>query len=272
MIGHMMKSKKIICYERDKNYKFVYFKKEFWEKFFLHNKMNENEENKILKLVNLYKLLLSCIDLGKDDSEYKVTLAENIHKLIMQKIEKISQTKEQLSLLFNNDHHLKEKAECEIEYDFDEGSSTDSNKVLKNEIYYSAKVYTSDCCGFEKSHKIKKDIEKNGESYHYFGIGDDINKEESFKKLKKFLKYNIKGSFKPSIHLDLYYTNNIPLMKYFLFAILTTKLHKANDNILYIPKYINICVEIPNRHQQFLDEYPILKIFKKNYINIALDK
>ena len=89
---------------------------------------------------------------------------------------------------------MKEKAECEIEYDFDEGSSTDSHKFLINEIYNSVKVYTSDCCGLGKSYRIKKDIEKNGESYHYFGIGDDINKEELFKKLKKFLKYKIKVS------------------------------------------------------------------------------
>ena len=47
-------------------------------------------------------------------------------------------------------------------------------------------------------------------------------------------------------------------MKYFLFAMLITKLYQTNDNILYIPKNISIYVEIPNGPQQFLDDYPIL--------------
>ncbi len=54
-------------------------------------------------------------------------------------------------------------------------------------------------------------------------------------------------------------------MKYFLFAMLITKLYQTNDNILYIPKNINIYVEIPNGPQQFLDDYPILSKNKYNF-------
>ena len=160
--------------------------------------------------------------------------------------------------------------ENKLEYNLGKGSSTDSNKTSEKEIYNAVKVYTSECCGIGKLYRIKKDIEKAGEDYHYFGIGDDITKEELFKKLKKFLKHEIKGKVHVAIHLDLFYTKNIPLMKYFLFAMLITKLYQANDNILYIPKKINIYVEIPNGPQKFLDDFPILNLFKN--IHITLDK
>ena len=61
-------------------------------------------------------------------------------------------------------------------------------------------------------------------------------KNRVFKKLKRFLKREIKNKFDIGIHLDLFFTKNIPLMKYFLFAMLITKLYKLNINILYIPK------------------------------------
>ena len=87
-----------------------------------------------------------------------------------------------------------------------------------------------------------KTIEENGEEYQYLGIGDDITKDELFKKLKKLIKHQIKGKFKVGLHLDLFYTKNIPLMQYFLFSVLITKLYQISDNIIYIPKKISIYV------------------------------
>ena len=153
--------------------------------------------------------------------------------------------------------------ENKLEYDLGKDGSIDTNKSSEKEIYNAVRVYTSECSGIGKSYLIKKEIKERGEDYHYFGIGDDITKEELFKKLKRFLKIEIRGKTHVGIHLDLYYTKNIPLMKYFLFAILITKLYQANDNILYIPKDIHIYVEIPNGPLKFLDDYPILEIFKR---------
>ena len=132
------------------------------------------------------------------------------------------------------------------------------------------KIYTSDCCGLGKSYLIKKEIKENGEDYYYFGIGDNITKDELYKKLKKFLKHEIKGKNKIGLHLDLFYTENTTLLNYFLFSILITKFYQTNDNILYIPKNIKIYIEIPNGIHQFLDDYPILTIFKRT--NITLNK
>ena len=69
-------------------------------------------------------------------------------------------------------------------------------KSLVNEIYNSVKVYTSDCCGLGKSYLIKKEIKERGEDYYYFGIGDNLLKDEIFKKLKKFLKHEVKGKIR----------------------------------------------------------------------------
>ena len=51
---------------------------------------------------------------------------------------------------------------------------------------------------------IKKIIKDKREEYHYFGIGDDISKNELFKKLKRFLKREKKIKFDIGIHLDLF--------------------------------------------------------------------
>ena len=96
--------KKIIEYEKKKGKKFVLFLKDFWNKYSIHYKNFEKDDSKIQKLFELYKLLLSYIDLGKDDSEYKDILAADIHKLIQIKLESETNiVKDQLELLFTTD-------------------------------------------------------------------------------------------------------------------------------------------------------------------------
>ena len=53
------------------------------------------------------------------------------------------------------------------------------------------KVYASDCCGLGKNDLIKKEIKKK-ENYYYFSLIDNINKDELYKKLKKYLIIEIK--------------------------------------------------------------------------------
>ena len=83
---------------------------------------------------------------------------------------------------------------------------TDIKKTSQNEIYNAVRVYTSDCCCLGKSYLIKREIKDNKDDYHYFGVGDDITKDELFKKLEKFIKYEIRGKPNVGIHLDLFYT------------------------------------------------------------------
>ena len=159
--------------------------------------------------------------------------------------------------------------ENKLEYILGNEDSIDNKHSSKNAIYDAVRVYTSDCAGLGKSYLIKKEIIERGDDYIYFGIGDDITKDDLYIKLEFLIKHEIKLKAHPAIHLDLFYTKNIPLMKYFLFAVLITKLYQTNDNILYIPKNINIYVEIPNGPQHFLDDYPILTIFQT--FNISLE-
>jgi hypothetical protein len=117
--------------------------------------------------------------------------------------------------------------EDKLEYNLGDESSNSSKSKEKSQsisdIYNSVKVFTSDCCGLGKSFLIKKEIKNNEEDYHYLGIGDDITKDNLFKKLKRFFKIELKGKEKVGIHLDLFYTKNTPLMQYFIFAFLITK-------------------------------------------------
>lgn len=92
-----------------------------------------------------------------------------------------------------------------LEYDLgNNNNSLENNKSLENEIYNTVKIYTSDYSGLGKLYLIKKIIKDKREEYHYFGIGDDISKNELFKKLKRFLKREIKNKFDIGIHLDLF--------------------------------------------------------------------
>ena len=125
------------------------------------------------------------------------------------------------------------KDEYKLDYELKSDDSSDRKKSLINEIYNSIKVYTSDCSGLGKSELIRKEIKRKGEDYHYFGVGDNITKNDLFKKVKRFLEIETRGKEKVGVHLDLFYTKNIPLMQYFLFAFLITKFYQADDNIYY---------------------------------------
>ena len=149
----------------------------------------------------------------------------------------------------------------------------DFPEYLKNEIieynhgndniYNNVNIYTSDSNGLGKSYLIRKKIKDNNEKYYYLSIGEDITKIDLYKKLKKLIKDEIKDENKVGIHLDLYYTRNIDLMNYFLFSVLISKIYQINDKILYIPNNFSIYVEIPNGPKNFLDDYPLLKLFNK---------
>ena len=95
----------IIKFEKNLRKKLVILQKAFWENFYIYYINNENEKTKLEKLVDLYELLLSYVDLGKDDTEYKDILAKNIHELVEKKIENTIDVSKQLELLFEVDRY-----------------------------------------------------------------------------------------------------------------------------------------------------------------------
>ena len=88
-----------------------------------------------------------------------------------------------------------------LEYDLgNDNNSLENNKSLENEIYNTVKIYTPDYSGLGKLYLIKKIIKDKRVSLFW-------NRRWYFKKwinkkLKRFLKREIKNKFDIGIHLD----------------------------------------------------------------------
>ena len=74
-------------------------------------------------------------------------------------------------------------------------------------------IIYSDACGVGKSTYIKEFIKLLQKNYIYFPVGGEFTRDEVIERLKEF-KYNSNSV----IHLDLYDTNKVNLMKEFLFS------------------------------------------------------
>ena len=94
---------KIIKFQKIKQKKFVSFKKQFWENYFIYTKLYTDDNDKIRKLAEIYNLLLSYIALENDDTEFKEILAQKIHEFILERLDKISIPRNQLEFLFKYD-------------------------------------------------------------------------------------------------------------------------------------------------------------------------
>ena len=68
---------------------------------------------------------------------------------------------------------------------------------------------------------------------------------------------------KCAIHLDLYDTDQTDLMTEFLFSVLITKLYGHGEELFYLPKEIEIKIEIPNGFVNLINKFPILQLFKE---------
>ena len=144
---------------------------------------------------------------------------------------------------------------------------------IKNDVKIeNVTVYMSDVNGTGKSWAIKDDIKANNFEYVYFPFGGFLTKEIVYNSIKDLLK-EIDEKYeedkeKVCIHLDLYETEQKSIMNDFLLSFLFTKYYKNDENVIYIPKEMNIYVEIPNCFCNFIETYPILKIFKNEQLKI----
>jgi len=161
----------------------------------------------------------------------------------------------------------------DIEQDKDNIYNNNLYKILKTE---NIKIISSELCGLGKSFLIKKMIKEKKQSYYHFPLGGILSKKIISEKLRNLMK-NIKENEKKkekeeykniSIHIDLLDSKDTLLINEFLFSILITKFYINNDEIIYIPKDINIYIEIPNCFHNYLSEIGILNIF--NIENIII--
>ena len=68
--------------------------------------------------------------------------------------------------------------------------------------------------------------------------------------------------------MDLYENKEPSILNEFFFSFLITKFYSNNENIIYIPKNIEIFIEIPNCFDDFMKNYNILTFFKEDKIKI----
>ena len=226
-----------------------------------YNDYNKDKNEKIDK-TDTQKYLESCIVFIYDNENKNIIpFIKEIEKF-KSKNEKeggrnesiiISNNSEKLNKLYYNN------------YD----SSYDNNNYLKNIL-----VMTSDICGLGKTEEIKNKIKNK--KYFHFPLGGSLTKSKIFDKLDNLLS-DITNEIKKNklkykdtaIHLDLTESKETSIINEFFFSFLITRFYTNNENIIYIPKDINIYIEIPNCFDDFLSKYSILTIFKRQ--NITLD-
>ena len=143
----------------------------------------------------------------------------------------------------------------------------------KNHNNMNVHVISSEICGLGKSTKIKNTIIESGKKYFYFPLGGNLTKNKIYSKLSEIIKnteVKTKNSYKDiAIHLDLYETKETSILNEFLFCFIITKFYSNNENIIYIPKNIEIYIEIPNCFRDFISNYDILQPFKDDPIKIG---
>ena len=123
-------------------------------------------------------------------------------------------------------------------------------------------------------------IEKKGQKYFHLPLGGKLSKKIISRKIINLLeKIKIENEndirdikeikIKNAIHLDLIESEDTSLINEFLFSFLITKFYSNNETIIYIPKDIEIYIEIPNCfNNNFLSKFGILTIFQRENITL----
>ena len=147
------------------------------------------------------------------------------------------------------------------------------NNSHDKSLLENIKVITSDICGLGKSFLIKKIIKTQYKRYFHFPLGGKLTKTIIFKKLynllKKIKNQNENNYQEVAIHLDLIESKETSILSEFLFSFLITRFYSNNGNIIYIPKDIDIYIEIPNCFENYISKIGILNAFTRE--NIKFD-
>ena len=139
-----------------------------------------------------------------------------------------------------------------------------NNDQIINQKFPNIKIYSSEFSGLGKSILIQNSFKNEDYNkkykYIYFPLGGEINRNEIIERLLKLTNNKI------ALHLDLYDSNNIELLREFLFSFLILKYYSQNENIFYYGNEMKIKIEIPNSFLNYHKVFPILDFFEN--INI----
>ena len=122
-------------------------------------------------------------------------------------------------------------------------------------------IVDSNASGVGKSFLINKFANDNKKKYIYFPLGDELKKETIIKRLCE-----LKIDSKTLLHLDLLETNKAIVMQDFLFSLLILHYYSYEDQYFVLDPEVVLKIEVPNGFFNFIDKYPILKLFKKTTI------
>ena len=138
-------------------------------------------------------------------------------------------------------------------------SSSSSNvEIIQND---NISIVDSNASGVGKSYLINKFANDNKKKYIYFPLGDELKKETIIKRLCE-----LKIDSNTLLHLDLLETNKPILMQDFLFSLLILHYYSYEDQYFVLDPRVILKIEVPYGFFNFIDKYPILKLFKKTTI------
>ena len=147
-----------------------------------------------------------------------------------------------------------------------------TNTNTNNFEFRNIKIITSDICGLGKSYRIKQLILSKNKKYYYLTVGGILSKkilcEKLYALLKKIKDEQSEKIEKVAIHLDLKESSEISIINEFLFSFLITKFYINSESIIYIPKEIEIYIEISNSFENYYSKLNILKMFEVENIRI----
>ena len=223
------------------------------------NEFTSNEEIKAFFYLSFrsdYPALFCLLGIEKLDSEKRVKTIKLINKFNQKYKEDIRSC---IVVLYLKNTEI-EKTLTKI--------IPDENEILLNEkegeLFFDSnniEIYCSARAGFGKSEEIKSKIKKEKKNYCYFPLGGNFKREKIIQRLIDFnLKQNKIDNY--AIHFDLSETNLTELMQEILFKILILKKLDINEKIFYFGDELKIKIELPNGFYNYLDKFPILKLFK----------
>ena len=182
-------------------------------------------------------------------------------KFLKSKKKEAQMTNSCLLILFNNSdsefHQSILKIGIKKLMDFEYLIDSDSD-IFTKEI--NTEIISSSICGLGKSTLIN-DKKIKGEKI-YLPIGGDMIKEELTKRIvESFEKTNVNKNKKYILHIDFSQTDNIEIIKDFLFKLLILKKFEINENVIYLRQNISIFIELANDFFDYFNNYKILSIF-----------
>ena len=229
----------------------------------------QNEIYKELEKKNVDKskakeYLNSCIIFVYEENDKENTF--------LTEIKRFEREENEYKLYYKKDGDKNSSFIDQKEQNIDDSSNRSLLFSFEKVLLENIKVITSDVCGLGKSYKIKKMIEKEKKKYFHFPLGGIITKSIIFEKLTRLLKKisneNENNFQNVAIHLDLTESKETSIINEFLFSFLITKFYNNNENIIYIPKDMEIFIEIPNCFENYLSKFGILNAFTRENITL----